>query len=138
MVGVALVALGVGACPPPPRADRPDATACATTRDCNPAGMACGELFLCVQGLCSSSTVAMVCAEGGTPLQGNCGSYLDCNGALTCGPALLNCSGNSCDLTGPRINIPCPDAGPEPTLDARADAPREGGSDAGFDAREGG
>jgi hypothetical protein len=64
---LALAALGaLSGCPPelqPPVAD--GGRACTTSADCNPPGVTCGELYLCVHGLCEATPSQVVpCRRG--------------------------------------------------------------------------
>lgn len=57
---VALVTLLPG-CPPELQPPVPDGgRACVTNEDCNPPGVTCGELYLCVHDLCEATPSQVV------------------------------------------------------------------------------
>ncbi len=111
LLTLALVAFCAG-CPPVSQATRDGGTPCTTGSQCNPAGLLCGELRLCVQGYCTDTTSVIACRDGGYPDSGptgNCGTYEDCNPPPSCG-SVIACINFVCDPTT-RLDIPCRDAG---------------------------
>jgi hypothetical protein len=116
-------------CPQTMEAVRDGGTACTSVAQCNPPGMTCGSIHLCVQGFCTDSTTVLACREGGYPdsgPSGNCATYEDCNPAPACG-SVIPCINFLCDPTAPPLSIPCADGGPsdaafDATFDATTDA----------------
>jgi hypothetical protein len=58
-----LACLLLPGCPPDLQPPAPDGgRVCATNDDCNPPGVPCGELYLCVQSICEATpSVVMPC-----------------------------------------------------------------------------
>lgn len=100
-------------CPPGSMPARDGGTACSRTADCNE-GRSCGVVSECVVNVCSATTIVKACTDGGYPPSdastGECLLSEDCNPPGACGP-IIACVNYVCDREGPRINIPCEDAG---------------------------
>lgn len=123
IVAVFALAAALAGCPPTMEATRDGGTTCVTTAGCNPTGMTCGDLRLCVQGFCTDTTTVVACREGGYPdggPSGNCATYEDCNGTPACG-SVIPCINFVCDPTAPRLDIPCADGGDASRPDATGD-----------------
>ena len=108
------LSLVLAGCPPEPNASRDGGTACTTESQCNPPGVSCGQISLCVAGYCSESRIVRVCAEAGSSVEAgggdDCLGYQDCNPPDACG-LVVSCVNFRCDRAGPPLEIPCLDAG---------------------------
>jgi hypothetical protein len=112
-VAVFTMALALWGCPPGSMPGRDGGQRCERTADCN-GGRACGVVFECVVNVCAETTIVKACTDGGYPSSdastGECLLSEDCNPPGACGP-IVACVNYVCDREGPRINIPCEDAG---------------------------
>jgi hypothetical protein len=129
-------ALLFAACVPAPQASRDGGQPCTATSECNPSGLTCGPLFLCVTNVCTETRVIRACSDGAYPdgrPAGDCLDYNDCNGPPRCG-SVVNCVNFRCEPDADRLEVPC-DAGTPDAPDAGDDASDAGGGDdAGADA----
>jgi hypothetical protein len=111
-------ALALGAllwgCPPGSMPSRDGGRACARTAECNAGGATCGVVFECVVGFCADTAIVRACPDGSYPggdaSTGECLVSEDCNAPNACG-AIVACVNYACDREGPRIMIPCEEAG---------------------------
>jgi hypothetical protein len=127
------VAVGLLGCPPGVVPSRDGGRACTRAAECTPGGASCGVVFECVVGFCAQTPIVRACPDGSYPSSdastGNCVLSEDCNPPGACG-AIVACVNYVCDPDGPRINVPCPDAG----RSVDASVPPEGGADASAEA----
>lgn len=101
----------LGGCVEPPEATRDGGETCRSEADCN-GGVTCGQVRLCVLGVCAEDRVFRACPNGSYPdggAVGQCLTYLNCNTA-SCGE-LVPCNERGlCDRGAPPLVVPC-DAG---------------------------
>lgn len=116
VVSVSLLVLVMVGCPPSTVPERDGGVRCSSHADCNPPGYHCGNIYRCVQGVCSARPSIQACLDGAYPdagtAPGNCASYEDCNPPGACG-LVISCIDNRCEPGMPRIEIPCIDGGME-------------------------
>ncbi len=120
VLGTLTLAVSLVGCPPGSQPARDGGRRCASLAECNPSGATCGVVTDCILGFCANTTMTRACPDGAYPpsdsSSGECLQSEDCNPPNSCGP-IIACINFNCDRNGPRITIPCIDAG-EPIRDS--------------------
>jgi hypothetical protein len=113
LVALLSVAMFILGCPPGSMPGRDGGTPCNRTADCNE-GRTCGVVYECVVNVCAATPIVKACTDGNYPANdastGECLLSEDCNPPGACG-SIVACVNYVCDREGPRIRVPCEDAG---------------------------